>query len=194
MSDASLTQSALAGGHGVMEFVLYTAQALAITGAYALAERMGGRRLRAIHLLLGVAVALLVASLLVAGTDGAGGKITPADQVDWLTRPALIEIPKGAEVTMPQESRAQSISVARSAYINHARIVDYVSESGERTRFSPSPEDIVERDTIVSLRAFVDVLNSLANRFWLKETVLILVAVLAGYLVGASALKVNRLG
>ena len=98
------------------------------------------------------------------------------------------EVPAGWGKDMSPEQRVRSIILARNAFTDHGKLIDYVDASGNRVRFAPTEEDIHGRDTLLILTAqFDDTLSCLAMLKFHWITIAIASLVL-GYCFGRSAL------
>jgi phosphopantetheinyl transferase (holo-ACP synthase) len=167
------------------EAVLTITQSVVVCGVFFAFVRIGERTFSRLQL-VSLTVCLLLAFLLISkGSDGIGGYGLKLETFREMTRPVLLELPANAEKSMPAENRYVSMLMAKNAYVYYGKITEYVRTTGERATFSPSADDINERDRLVKMEASIDVLQALASRFAFKEAVLLLVATLLGYLIGA---------
>ncbi len=103
----------------------------------------------------------------------------------------LRELPQEWGKDLSPAQRAQSIIVARLAFDDHGRLIEYVEENGNRIRFVPTEEDIRRRDAIVSAAAKFDELSAFSKMQMSRWVVMALTALAAGYFFGRS-IRVRR--
>ena len=143
----------------VLDYVVEAAALCSLFyGALLLAERRAGK----------LAIFILAFGLLVGGGHIFKDIWTPSfmsKQTALLHREQLPlrEVPADWGKEMSPEQRARSIILARNAFTDHGKLIEYVEASGNRVRFAPTEEDIRSRDTLLILTAqFDDTLSWLA--------------------------------
>jgi hypothetical protein len=87
----------------------------------------------------------------------------------------------------PAERESGSLAYARVAFLSNGVLLDYFTQSGERKRFAPLPEDVRERDSTVQLWQQFDDGWEHAYKTGVRMIVSALVAMIAGAVVGAKS-------
>ena len=136
----------------VLDYVVEAAALCSLFyGALLLAERRSGK----------LTVFILAFGLLVGG----GHIFKDIWTVSFMSKQTAVlhfeqspmrEVPAGWGKDMSPEQRARSIILARLAFTDHGKLIEYVEESGNRVRFAPTEEDIRSRDTFLIMAAKFD--------------------------------------
>jgi hypothetical protein len=102
--------------------------------------------------------------------------------VEW--KLPLRELPPKWGESLSSEQRAFPAILARQAYTDYGKLIEYVDRSGNRVRFLPTDEDIQNRAETIARTDELDTRNELLStawRRWLTTTIAIL---LLGFLIG----------
>ena len=134
-----------------------------------------------------VGLAVCLPSILYLALQDYGVALSSAGATQYvkeLTTPKLVELPKGVEQTMPIENRKPSIYVAKSAYTNHGKIIEYITEAGEQVPYHPTEADVKDRDRLVAGNASLDLVSAQAANSKYRWSIFSLVAILFGFAAG----------
>jgi hypothetical protein len=70
------------------------------------------------------------------------------------------ELPRGWGQNLSPEQRKQSIFLARAAFNDHGRLIQYMQGDGTLITFAPTEEDIRTRDEVIAAKAAFDAVNA----------------------------------
>jgi hypothetical protein len=162
-----------------LEALLY---ALAVSCQFYAAFRLGERRIT--PRVLGL---LAVGLALTAAFASVEYRLLPSvSEISLAVRakPPLRELPPGWGEGLAAEQRALSIVLARSAYENYGKLIEYVERDGKRVRFSPAEADIENRAKVLAMDMSLENRTELLSAAWRRWLTSTLATLLFGYLIG----------
>jgi hypothetical protein len=170
---------------GFLEAIIYAIQVFSICAVFYSIYRIG-LGIYSLLIFVILAVGCLLSIVLVArGYNDSGGFQSSSTAVLGMTDVPLVELPTDVKKIISTRNRPATILLARSAYVNHAKIIDYLDSAGNRVRFSPENDDILSRDKIVARNANLELLEKLTSKYRYKTSIFLLISGLLGYSIGA---------
>jgi hypothetical protein len=105
----------------------------------------------------------------------------------------LRELPPGWGKNFTPEQREQSIILARNAFKEHGRLIQYMKGDRSLATFEPTENDILDRDKLLILRSKADSLNAALSNDPLRWLWMVLTALWLGFAFGRLT-NAKRLG
>ncbi len=98
----------------------------------------------------------------------------------------LRELPPGWGLNFSPEQRERSILLARAAFSDHGRMIQYMRGDGTLVTFAPTEDDIKQRDELIVLKAQFDALGALLPPYPIRWLSMSLTAFALGAILGRS--------
>ncbi len=134
------------------------------------------------------AILLLVAGLLLTAAFAS---------IEYRLLPSVLEVSDAIKIKFPfkelpsnwgeglsPDQRAFSIVLARGAYENDGKLIEYVERDGRRVRFAPTETDIENRARKLAIDMTLDTRRDLLSAAWRRWITSTLATLLFGFVVG----------
>jgi hypothetical protein len=105
------------------------------------------------------------------------------------TSTPLRKLPPGWGKDLSPDQREQSIYLARAAFNDHGRLIEYMRGDGSLVTFAPTEADIRKREEVLLAVARFDAVNLALPTYPVRWLAMILTAVALGFLLGRSGLQ-----